>query len=120
MRLLNTDFFAADMRANQRELRKANRDIESDRRGLERREKELVSHMKKGKRGSIRKHSHHDSFQEAEIKKLAKQGQKDACALLAKQLVQLRNQKQKSYGMGARLSGIQAQNRYESSLMILL
>ncbi|KHJ89592.1 hypothetical protein OESDEN_10581 [Oesophagostomum dentatum] len=78
------------MRENNKNIRRANRELESDRRALERREKEL----------------------EAEIKKLAKQGQKEACAVLAKQLVQLRHQKTKSIGMSSKLTGIQAQNRY--------
>ncbi|CAP37411.2 Protein CBG20395 [Caenorhabditis briggsae] len=75
-------------RANKRELRKTNRDLESDRRQMDRREKEL----------------------EQEIKKLAAKGHNDAARHLAKQLIQLRNQKTKSVGMSARISGIQAQN----------
>ncbi|PAV62424.1 hypothetical protein WR25_08568 [Diploscapter pachys] len=85
------------MRANNKEIRKTNRELDSDRRGMERREKEL----------------------EAEIKKLAKQGQNDAARSLARQLVQLRNQKTKSVAMGARISGIGAQqsNMYSMGKM---
>ncbi|VDM80091.1 unnamed protein product [Strongylus vulgaris] len=79
----------AQMRENNKNIRRANRELESDRRTLERREKEL----------------------ENEIKKLAKQGQKDACAVLAKQLVQLRHQKTKSVAMSSKLTGIGAQNK---------
>ena len=41
-----------------------------------------------------------------EIKKAAKMGNKEACGVLAKQLVNLRKQKTKSYAMGAKISGI--------------
>ncbi|VDK33533.1 unnamed protein product [Gongylonema pulchrum] len=50
-------------------------------------------------------------FQEQEIRKLAKQGQKEACGVLAKQLLQLRKQKAKSLNMGARMNAISAKNR---------
>ena len=46
---------------------------------------------------------------EAEIKKAAKMGNKDACKILAKQLVQLRNQKTRTYAAGAKMSSIQSQ-----------
>ncbi|VDM80450.1 unnamed protein product [Strongylus vulgaris] len=84
----------AQMRENNKNIRRANRELESDRRTLERREKEL----------------------ENEIKKLAKQGQKDACAVLAKQLVQLRHQKTKSVAMSSKLTGIGAQNNHLQSM----
>lgn len=51
------------------------------------------------------------AFQENEIKKLAKAGQREACTVLAKKLVQLRKQKAKSVGVSAQLSALQAQNR---------
>ncbi|CAJ0592522.1 unnamed protein product [Cylicocyclus nassatus] len=84
----------AQARENTKNIRRANRELETDRRALERREKEL----------------------EAEIKKLAKQGQKDACAVLAKQLVQLRHQKTKSVAMSSKLTGIGAQNHNLQSM----
>ena len=52
-----------------------NRDVERDRRELERDEKKI----------------------EMEIKKAAKAGNKQACTVLAKQLVQLRKQKTRTY-----------------------
>ncbi|CAD6186355.1 unnamed protein product [Caenorhabditis auriculariae] len=82
------------MRENKRDLRKANRELESDRRGMERREKEL----------------------EAEIKKLAKQGHTDSAKQLARQLIQLRNQRTKSVGMSAKISGVQAQQTHLHSM----
>ncbi len=63
------------VRATDRELRKVNREVERDRTQLEREEKKL----------------------EMEIKKAAKAGNKPACTVLAKQLVQLRKQKQRTY-----------------------
>uniref|UniRef100_A0A0M3HUM6 Charged multivesicular body protein 2b n=2 Tax=Ascaris TaxID=6251 RepID=A0A0M3HUM6_ASCLU len=83
-----------EMRANQRVLRRTNRELESDRRALERKEKEL----------------------EIEIKKLAKSGQRDACAVLAKELLQLRKQKAKSINMSAKMNAIGAQNRHMYSV----
>lgn len=44
---------------------------------------------------------------EAEIKKMAKQGNKEACGVLAKQLVNLRKQKTRSYAAGAKMNSIQ-------------
>ncbi|VDL79364.1 unnamed protein product [Nippostrongylus brasiliensis] len=55
-------------------------------------------------------------MQENEIKKLAKAGQKDACAILAKQLVQLRKQKTKSVSMSSTLTGIGTQNSHMYSM----
>ncbi|TKR95157.1 hypothetical protein L596_009361 [Steinernema carpocapsae] len=80
------------MRENERNLR--NRELDADRRQLERKEKEL----------------------ELEIKKLAKSGNREACATLAKQLVQLRKQKTKTLGMGAKITAVGAQNRHMYSM----
>uniref|UniRef100_A0A7E4VYR7 Charged multivesicular body protein 2b n=1 Tax=Panagrellus redivivus TaxID=6233 RepID=A0A7E4VYR7_PANRE len=74
-------------RANQRQLRRTNRDLASDMRALERREKEV----------------------ELEIKKYAKAGHIDACKTLAKQLVRIRQQKTNNVNMGARVTSIGAQ-----------
>uniref|UniRef100_A0A4W5PKW2 Uncharacterized protein n=1 Tax=Hucho hucho TaxID=62062 RepID=A0A4W5PKW2_9TELE len=41
--------------------------------------------------------------QETEIKKMAKTGNKEACTILAKQLVQLRRQKNRTYAVGSKL-----------------
>ena len=70
------------MRANERTLRKVGRDVERDRRELEKDEKKL----------------------EMEIKKLAKSpGNKEAVTLLAKQLVQIRKQKTRTYAANSRV-----------------
>ncbi|KAH7728696.1 Protein C01A2.4 [Aphelenchoides avenae] len=79
---------------SQREMRKVNRDLGTDLRQLERKEKEL----------------------ELEIKKLAKAGQKEACAVLAKQLVQLRKAKAKNMGMAANVTSVGAKTRAMSSM----
>ena len=63
------------VREGERAIRKETRNVERDRRGLEREEKKL----------------------EMEIKKAAKAGNKQACTVLAKQLVQLRKQKTRTY-----------------------
>ncbi|VDN06028.1 unnamed protein product [Thelazia callipaeda] len=77
------------MRSNERALRRTNREITSDRRFLEAKEKEL----------------------ELEIKKLAKQGQKEAYTILAKQLLKLRKQKAKSCSMTATINAMNVRNR---------
>ena len=63
------------LRTNDRNLRKVTRDVERDRRELERDEKKV----------------------EMEIKKAAKAGNKQACTVLAKQLIQLRKQKARTF-----------------------
>ncbi|XP_060521896.1 charged multivesicular body protein 2b-B [Cylas formicarius] len=78
-----------EQKENDRQLRKANRDIERDRLKLERDEKKL----------------------ELEIRKLAKEGNNEGCRLLAKQLVQLRKQKNRSYAASSKITGIQFQNK---------
>uniref|UniRef100_A0A1I8GKR2 Charged multivesicular body protein 2b n=2 Tax=Macrostomum lignano TaxID=282301 RepID=A0A1I8GKR2_9PLAT len=77
------------MRANDRELKKTQRDLERDRGHLEREEKRI----------------------EGEIKKAAKQGNKEACSVLAKQLVRLRQQKTRSYAMGSKVSAVGTQQK---------
>uniref|UniRef100_A0AC34QNB5 Uncharacterized protein n=1 Tax=Panagrolaimus sp. JU765 TaxID=591449 RepID=A0AC34QNB5_9BILA len=81
-------------RANDRQIRKTGRDLTSDHRQLERREKEL----------------------EIEIKKLAAKGQIDACKILAKQLVQIRSQKTKNVAMNAKITSIGAQAKTMNSM----
>ncbi|XP_069688517.1 charged multivesicular body protein 2b-B-like [Periplaneta americana] len=76
-------------RETDRSLRKVGRDIERDRRGLEREEKKL----------------------ELEIKKLAKEGTNEGCKILAKQLVQLRNQKTRTYAAGSKVQSIGISNK---------
>uniref|UniRef100_A0A8R1U1F3 SNF7 family protein n=1 Tax=Onchocerca volvulus TaxID=6282 RepID=A0A8R1U1F3_ONCVO len=77
------------MRLNESALRQTNRQIANDRRSLERKEKEL----------------------ELEIKKLAKQGHKEACNILIKELLQLRKQKAKNLNISAHMNSINAKNR---------
>lgn len=78
-----------EQREADRQLRKVDRDLERDRRQLERDEKKL----------------------ELEIKKLAKEGNEEGCRLLAKQLVQLRKQKTRSYAASSKVKGISAQSK---------
>ncbi|TPX40128.1 hypothetical protein SeLEV6574_g06774 [Synchytrium endobioticum] len=71
-------------RQQQRDLRGVTRDLERDRQQLEKQEKQL----------------------EADIKKAAKSGNTALCKTLAKQLIRIRTQKQKSHSMSAQVSGI--------------
>ncbi|XP_046667957.1 charged multivesicular body protein 2b [Homalodisca vitripennis] len=76
-------------RENDKALRKAGREIERDRRELEREEKKL----------------------EMEIKKLAAQGNHDGCKMLAKQLIQMRKQRNRTYAANSKIQSIGAQNK---------
>ncbi|CAH0563428.1 unnamed protein product [Brassicogethes aeneus] len=78
-----------EQRQVDRNLRKVGRDIERDRRELEREEKKL----------------------ELEIKKAAKEGNTEGCRLLAKQLIQLRKQKNRTFQAGSKVQGIAFQNK---------
>jgi len=69
------------LKENEKALRKVNRDVERDRRELEREEKKL----------------------EAEIKKAAKMGNKQAATVLAKQLINVRKQKTRTYNMNSKV-----------------
>jgi len=75
------------LKANDRELRSIDRDVERDRRGLEREEKKL----------------------EMEIKKAVKAGNKQATTVLAKQLVQMRKQKTRTYTAQSQIRGAKNQ-----------
>lgn len=77
------------MREQNRVLRRAQRDIEKDRRDLERQEKQL----------------------ELEIKKAAKLGDKQLCTVLAKNLVQVRKQKSRTYTAGSKIQSVGAQTK---------
>jgi len=85
------------MKENDRALRKVGRDLERERLNLEREEKRI----------------------EMEIKKAAKQGNKEACTVLAKQLVQVRKQKARTYTAGSKVQavGTQAKIMQSSSAM---
>ncbi|BFZ25242.1 hypothetical protein BsWGS_28281 [Bradybaena similaris] len=83
------------IRENDKVLKKQTRDLTRDRNALEREEKKL----------------------EMDIKTAAKQGNKQAVTILAKQLVNLRKQKTKSYAMGSKISAIGNQQKVMSSNM---
>lgn len=75
---------ATVVKQQKRELTKTNRDLLRDQRQLEKQEKAL----------------------EIEIKKYAKLGQREAAARLAKQLIAVRKQKQRSLGTSSKVTGI--------------
>jgi len=54
---------------------------------------------------------------EADIRKMAKQGNKDGCVVLAKQLVNLRKQRTRSHGMSAKVSAVSSQSKAMNSKM---
>lgn len=76
-------------RENDRNLRRVDRDIERERNQLEREEKKL----------------------ELEIKKAAKEGDKTAATILAKQLIQIRKQKTRTYAAQGKVHSIGIQNK---------
>ena len=84
-------FFALteQVKGSERELRKVDRDVERDRRGLEREEKKL----------------------EMEIKKAVKAGNKPAAGVLAKQLVQMRKQKTRTFVVQSQIRGANSQSK---------
>lgn len=76
-------------RENDRNLRKVDRDIERERNQLDREEKKL----------------------ELEIKNAAKKGDKAGATILAKQLIQIRKQKTRTYTAQGKVRGIGVQNK---------
>ncbi|KAF4075292.1 hypothetical protein AMELA_G00232880 [Ameiurus melas] len=78
-----------------KELRGTQRQITRDRSALEKQEKQL----------------------EMEIKKMAKSGNKDACKILAKQLVQLRKQKTRTYAVSSKVTSMSTQTKLMHSQM---
>uniref|UniRef100_A0A8C5LPD0 Charged multivesicular body protein 2B n=1 Tax=Leptobrachium leishanense TaxID=445787 RepID=A0A8C5LPD0_9ANUR len=78
-----------------KELRGTQRAITRDRSALEKQEKQL----------------------EMEIKKMAKSGNKDACRILAKQLVQLRKQKTRTFAVSSKVTSMSTQTKVMSSQM---
>lgn len=78
-----------------KELRGTQRQITRDRAALEKQEKQL----------------------EMEIKKMAKSGNKDACKILAKQLVQLRKQKNRTYAVSSKVTSMSTQTKLMQSQM---
>ncbi|GFY48171.1 charged multivesicular body protein 2b [Trichonephila inaurata madagascariensis] len=77
------------MREQNRNLRRAQRDVEKDRRALERQEKQL----------------------ELEIKKAAKQGNKQVLTVLAKNLVTVRKQKARTYTATSKIMSVGNQTK---------
>ncbi|XP_070832604.1 charged multivesicular body protein 2Ba [Chaetodon trifascialis] len=78
-----------------KELRSTQRQIARDRAALEKQEKQM----------------------EAEIKKMAKSGNKEACTILAKQLVQLRKQKNRTYAVSSKVTSMSTQTKVMNSQM---
>lgn len=76
-----------------KELRGTQRAITRDRTALEKQERQL----------------------ELEIKKMAKTGNKDACKVLAKQLVQLRKQKTRTYAVSSKITSMSTQTKVMGS-----
>lgn len=89
------DKLEKQLKQGQRDSRRAQRELERDRNHLQSNEVQLKS----------------------EIKRLAAQGNKEACAILARQLVKNRQQIARSYEMGTRLSGIGMQQTLIKSNM---
>jgi charged multivesicular body protein 2B len=87
-------------------MRTATRELATDYRQLEKKEKELVFN-------SIRSQIKMQTFQtqEIQIKQLARAGQNEACKVLAKQLVQLRKQKTKNIGASTTVSAVSSKNQ---------
>ncbi|TSM68920.1 Charged multivesicular body protein 2b [Bagarius yarrelli] len=54
---------------------------------------------------------------EMEIKKMAKAGNRDACKILAKQLVQLRKQKNRTYAVSSKVTSMSTQTKVMNSQM---
>ncbi len=55
--------------------------------------------------------------QEMEIKKMAKTGNRDACKVLAKQLVQVRKQKTRTYAVSSKVTSMSTQTKLMNSNM---
>ncbi|XP_030636499.1 charged multivesicular body protein 2b [Chanos chanos] len=83
------------IREQNKELRGTQRQIARDRNALEKQEKQL----------------------EMEIKKMAKAGNRDACKILAKQLVQLRKQKNRTYAVSSKVTSMSTQTKLMNSQM---
>ncbi|KAK6309843.1 charged multivesicular body protein 2Ba [Coregonus clupeaformis] len=78
-----------------KELRGTQRQITRDRAALEKQEKQM----------------------EMEIKKMAKSGNREACKILAKQLVQLRKQKNRTYAVSSKVTSMSTQTKVMNSQM---
>ncbi|XP_029967858.1 charged multivesicular body protein 2Ba [Salarias fasciatus] len=83
------------IREQSKQLRVTQRGIARDRTALEKEEKQI----------------------EAEIKKMAKSGNREACRILAKQLVQLRKQRNRTYAASSKLTSMSTQTKVMNSQM---
>lgn len=83
------------IREQAKELRGTQRQITRDRAALEKQEKQM----------------------EAEIKKMAKSGNREACKILAKQLVQVRKQKNRTYAVSSKVTSMATQTKVMNSQM---
>lgn len=94
--------FQEQQRANDRSLKKSGRDIERERAKLEQEEKKIVGIFV----CLFFPLNFYIIFylQELEIKKNAQTGNKEACTVLAKQLIQLRKQKNRTYAASSKVS----------------
>ncbi|GAA6077238.1 charged multivesicular body protein 2b [Tachysurus ichikawai] len=102
--IFKADFFACSslsfsaidiIKEQTKELRGTQRQISRDRAALEKQEKQM----------------------EMEIKKMAKAGNRDACKILAKQLVQLRKQKNRTYAVSSKVTSMSTQTKVMNSQM---
>ncbi|XP_017467715.1 PREDICTED: charged multivesicular body protein 2b [Rhagoletis zephyria] len=84
-------------RENDKNLRKATRDIERERRKLEEEEKKL----------------------QQEIKRAAAQGNNDVCRILAKQLIEIRKQKSRTFAATSKITSIGYQNKNIGTNVVL-
>ncbi|RNA29191.1 charged multivesicular body 2b [Brachionus plicatilis] len=82
-----------EMKAQNKVLRSAQRDIERDKSQLEREIKKI----------------------ELEIKKMAKAGNKQACTILAKQLIQLKKQQTRNIAASTKITGIKSHTQVMAS-----
>ncbi|KAM8857823.1 charged multivesicular body protein 2Ba [Synchiropus picturatus] len=81
------------IREQSKELRGTQRQITRERAALEKQEKQM----------------------EAEIKKMAKSGNRDACKTLAKQLVHIRKQKNRTYAVSSKVTSMSTQTKMMNS-----
>lgn len=112
--LFNVNFTILEQqRQADRALRKAGRDIERDQQKLENEEKKLVSIKKSTKVKCLSFNNDYRCFfcQELEIKRAAKEGNNDACRILAKQLIELRKQKNRNLAARGKIQSVGVQNK---------
>ncbi|CAG2158933.1 unnamed protein product [Oppiella nova] len=85
------------MRTQNREIRRAQRDVDKSRNDIEKQEKQL----------------------EIQIKKAAKEGNKQLCQTLAKQLVQLRKSRTRTVAVGANIGAIGSKSKVCKSMALV-